>query len=155
MSRIVFMVGMLLGACAPATATLDVPAPDAQQFSSKVYPLLLRDCGFPACHGSTERFFRVFGPGRTRLRFEEQEFPLDPATPEEVYNSYTRARSMLAHEGNVLESLLLRKPLSKAAGGAGHAGDDNWGGNVYETELDPAYVTLKQWALSATPGAVP
>src|ERR1700755_2646142 len=35
-------------------------------FTNDVIPVLLRDCGFQACHGSPERFFRVWGPGRTR-----------------------------------------------------------------------------------------
>ena len=131
---------------------LNVPQPDAQQFAKTVYPLMLRDCGFPECHGSMERFFRVFGPGR--LRLDPNVLPLDPATPQEIELSYGRARSMLANDGSVTDALLLRKPLAKDAGGAGHEGDDNWGGNVYENQQDPAYATIKAWAL-ATMAATP
>lgn len=141
------LMGVVLAACGNETAVLDVPSPDATVFASDVYPILLRDCGFPACHGARGRFFQVLGPGRTREL--PMTLPDDPATPTEVMFSYTRARSMLANDGSVLESLLLRKPLDKNAGGAGHKGDDNWGRNVYASKTDPAYVLLLRWALAS------
>lgn len=141
------VLSLALGACAPDTSALYVPEPDAQEFAVAVYPLLLRDCAFPACHGDRRRFFRVFGPGRTRI--SSAVLPLDPALPDEVAQTYARARSMLSNNGVVLDSPLLRKPLATSAGGAGHEGDDNWGGNVYQTQQDPAYVTLKAWALKS------
>lgn len=149
--RLAVVMFFVIGACAPDSSVLYVPEPDAQEFAATVYPLLLRDCAFPACHGHRARFFRVFGPGRTRLNGEV--LPLDPALPDEVAQTYARARSMLSNNGSVLDSLLLRKPLATSAGGAGHEGDDNWGGNVYETQDDPAYMTLKAWALEAARSA--
>ena len=73
-----------------------------------VYPVLLRDCAFSECHGSEERFFRIYGPGRARLL--PDAVPDDPPTQDELILSYDRARSMLA--GPTYEdALLLRKPL--------------------------------------------
>lgn len=128
--------------CADVNVELNLPAPDAAQFETQVYPVLLRDCGFPACHGDYRRFFRVFGPGRTRYRLETA--PFDPPTAEEIEASYYRARSMLANEEGVERSALLRKPLH-----AEHGGIDGWGQNVYLSETDPGYVTLYTWARSA------
>jgi hypothetical protein len=128
-------------ACADATAELSLPSPSKRQFEEQVYPLLLRDCGFPACHGDTRRFFRVFGPGRTRYRLETK--PFDPATAEEIEASYYRARSMLANEDGIEHTPLLRKPLH-----AEHGGVDEWGNNVYRTETDSGYVALFSWARS-------
>ena len=106
-------------ACAEDTPELVLATPDAARFQAEVYPVLLRDCGFHACHGSSERFLQVFGPGRGRLDPLTQ--PLDPILPAEVGYSYERARSMIdAHAPE--QSLLLRKPLSVEAGGAGHEG---------------------------------
>jgi hypothetical protein len=128
-------------ACTDPTIELELPTPSARQFEEQVYPLLLRDCGFPACHGDARRFFRVFGPGRMRYRSETN--PFDAATAEEVEAAYYRARSMLANEDGVEHAPLLRKPLH-----ADHGGVDDWGDNVYRSESDPGYVILYTWARS-------
>lgn len=133
----------MLGACADTDVEVLLPSPDPVSFEISVYPVLLRDCGFPACHGDTRRFFRVFGPGRTRYRPREETGVFAPTTAEELTASYDRARSMLATEGNILNSALLQKPLN-----VGHGGDDEWGQNVYWREDDPNYQAILRWALS-------
>lgn len=132
-----------------AGAPLEVPAANAERFRTEVYPTLLADCAFPACHGTRERFFSVFGPGRTRL--DPATAPYDPATPEELALSYTRARSMLIDPEGVRRSPLLRKPLAVAVGGAGHEGVDEWGANVYATKQDPRFQKLFFWATQENP----
>lgn len=134
--------------CTYEQADLSVPRPDEERFAKEVYPILLRDCAFYACHGNTDRFLRVFGPGRTRISSELENF--DPATSDEIHHSYERARSMLQGVDDVADSLLLRKPLDSAAGGAGkgHEGTDLWGHNVYRSKDDVAYRTLAAWARS-------
>lgn len=135
------------------------PPPDAgppnvpyDAFRRDVYPLLLRDCGFPACHGSPDRFFRVFGPNRARL---DPELELDgPASDIEVRAAYERARSMLASARTPSESLLLRKPLEVDVGGAPHMGVDAFGRDVYPNRDHPSYQTLLAWARGGEePGA--
>ncbi|HKP61504.1 MAG TPA: hypothetical protein VJV78_32465 [Polyangiales bacterium] len=121
---------------------LQVSTPDGMQFAAEVYPILLRDCAFHACHGSTERFLQVFGPGRGRMLATTP--PLDPATPGELLHSYNRARSML-DAVNPERSLLLRKPLATAAGGTGHEGVDALGRNVYQSTEEVGYRALAQW----------
>lgn len=140
--------GVALSSCTYEQADLSVPRPDEQLFEQEVYPILLRDCAFYACHGNTDRFLRVFGPGRTRISSKLENF--DPATADEIHHSYERARSMLQGVEDVADSLLLRKPLDSAAGGAGkgHEGTDLWGHNVYRSKDDVAYVKLAAWARS-------
>lgn len=92
----------------------------------------------------------MFGPGRTRLT--EGTDPSDPATAEEIRQSYDRARSMI-DPSNPGYSLLLRKPLASSAGGAGHKGDDSLGRNVYLTTADPNYQILRAWVLALPPDA--
>ena len=144
----------IVGTCAFVAACgdaneLSVATPDTAEFAATVYPVLLRDCAFHACHGSTDRYLQVFGPGRGRLLATTR--PLDPPTPAEIAHSYDRARSMI----NALapsDSLLLRKPLEAAAGGTGHEGSDSLGRNAYQTTLEPNYVVLAHWVLgSASP----
>jgi len=124
-----------------------LPTPDGQRFVSDVYPLLLRDCAFVACHGATDRFFQVYGPGRVRLDPKLSK-PDDAATLAEVLHSYDRARSMLATADTLAAELLLTKPLEPAAGGQGHKGVDDLGRNVFSSSADPGYRVLVAWAAS-------
>ena len=123
-----------------------------QAFVSEAYPVLLRDCGFPACHGDSRRFFQVYGPGRTRLSADTR--PYDNATPDEVMRSYDRARSMLSSTHDPGPPLLLRKPLAVSAGGAGHKGDDPWQQPIYRSAVDPDFQALRAWALTVQPSSV-
>ncbi|HKU43704.1 MAG TPA: hypothetical protein VJR89_36345 [Polyangiales bacterium] len=132
---------VLLAACGEQSE-LQISTPDRMAFEAEVYPVLLRDCAFHACHGSTERFLQVFGPGRGRMLATTP--PIDPATPAELAHSYDRARSML--DVTVPErSLLLLKPLATAAGGTGHEGVDGLGRNVYQSKAELGYRVLAQW----------
>jgi hypothetical protein len=144
-------LSLILG-CGAGPYDLPPPTPDGQQFAQQVYPVLLRDCGFAACHGDHRRFFHIFGPGRVRL--VPTMDPFDPATNEEIQLSYDRARSML--RVNALDqSLLLRKPLEPIAGGVGHRGLDELGRNVYLDANAPNLVLLRNWATETMAAPVP
>lgn len=134
-----------LGACEPEAERYGVPERDAVAFQNEVYPILLRDCAFPACHGAAERFFHIYGPGRTRLL--EETLPYAPATPEELAMSFDRTRSMLVDPDGPRRAPLLRKPLAVGAGGAGHAGDTPYGAAIYLSKEDPSYIALFRWAI--------
>ena len=125
-----------------------VPVPDRLVFESTIYPLLLRDCAFSACHGAEHRFLQVFGPGRTRLEVSSSDAE---RVAQERQLSYERARSMLVSpEGaSISAAPLLTKPLEVAAGGAAHKGVDNFGRNVFQSRADPRYLTLLAWAQSS------
>jgi hypothetical protein len=125
----------------------DLPSPDGERFVRDVYPVLLRDCAFHACHGGADRFFQVFGPGRVRLDPKLTK-PDDAMTLAEVLRSYDRARSMLATADDRQHATLLSKPLEPAAGGQGHKGVDELGRNVFATTTDPEYALLATWARS-------
>ena len=142
------MAALLGSGCDYPEETMRVPEPSAASFATAAYPVLLRDCGFPACHGDHARFFQVFGPGRARL--SPQSMPYDPATPDELALSYARARSMLAGPDGPRSALLLRKPLATSSGGAGHEGDDVWGQPVYASPDDPRWRVLRDWAFAVT-----
>lgn len=141
---------VLVTACGIDNAsTIDVPSADPKVFETTVYPILLRDCGFNGCHGTHERFFSVFGPGRARL--DPNTLIYDPATPYELALSYSRARSMLVDAEGSRHSLLVRKPIPTSQGGAGHKGDDPWGRSVYASTSDPDYLEIYAWATKSAP----
>jgi hypothetical protein len=137
-----------LAGCVQPT-TLDLPSADPVVFRDTVYPVLLADCGFNTCHGTSDRFFSVFGPGRARL--DPSTAPFDPATPYELAHSYARAESMLLGPTGPRDSLLLRKPIPLVEGGAGHKGDDPWGNSVYASTSDERYLAIYQWATAGAP----
>ena len=117
-----------------------MPAPDYDAWERDVYPIMLRDCGFPACHGDSDRPFAVYGPGRLRW---DPETELDvPPTTAEVFQSYQRARSMLTAT-DIDQSPLLRKVLP----GGGHRGVDQLGRSVYADESDASYQVIRDWAI--------
>jgi hypothetical protein len=141
-----------LCACAEEPAQVVAASRDFQQFQREVYPVLLRDCGFPSCHGAPERFFRVWGPGRVRLPNPSGIVPgaFDLPTGDELSNSFEIAKGMI-DERDRKSSALLRKPLAVAAGGAGHLGVDGYGRDIYRTPTDTGYVTIARWVLSDPP----
>jgi hypothetical protein len=144
--RALLFYAVLIG-CGYPDGKREMPEPDYDIFASEVYPVLLRDCGSPACHGTHDRFFQVFGPGRARRALDSA--PHDPSTAQERALTYTRACSMLIDPKGIKQSPLLRKPLARAAGGPGHGGDDVWGRGVYASRGDEGYVAIYDWALSA------
>src|SRR3982750_2461808 len=91
--RLLALAPIAMLGCTDVTTDLSVPAADPTVFRDRVYPVLLRDCGFTTCHGTKDRFFAVFGPGRQRL--DDSTDIYAPVTPYELAISYTRARSML------------------------------------------------------------
>lgn len=130
--------------CVGEAPVAEPPEVDRARFEREVYPVLLRDCGFPACHGDTSRFFRVLGPGRTRL---------DPTTglyaaptSAEIDATYDRARSMLSGAPEPRQALLVRKPLEASAGGAAHMGRDALGRNVYASTDAAGWRAIAGWA---------
>lgn len=138
------MTFALVCGCADPERFAEPPEVDRARFEAEVYPILLRDCGFPACHGDSRRFFRLQGPGRTRL--DPSTLPYDAATPDELDASFDRTRSMLAGVPDPLQSLLLRKPLETSGGGSSHMGLDALGRNVYASTDDPSWQTIAAWA---------
>ena len=137
--------GATLGACAETPPPAGPPELDRATFDRAVYPLLVQDCGFPACHGDPGRFFRVHGPGRSRLN--PGTGISAPPNEEEMALTFDRARSMLASSDTPEGSLLLRKPLEVDEGGAPHRGVDDNGRDVYASEDDPRYETILTWTL--------
>lgn len=144
-------------ACSSDADGFELATPDIPTFQSEVYPVLLRDCGFPTCHGSAERQFRIWGPGRVRLDPNAPEFmievdafgkpkPQEP-NPVELMMSLNYATGFIDAK-NPERSLLLRKPLATEAGGTGHLGVDRYGRNVYRSTDSQGYVTLSRWAFS-------
>jgi hypothetical protein len=146
------VLALLLGGAAVGCTQNDTgwqrPVRNFQQFQVQVLPVLLRDCAFSTCHGSSQRFLRVWGPGRVRLDPMTREY--DPLTAEEATRGYQLALSMIDPQ-DPSRSLLLRKPLAVEAGGAGHRGEDQFGRNLYRSVNDQGYLVIARWVLGRAP----
>jgi hypothetical protein len=150
------LLGLALGCgfgCADEQTQSGFAWREFMQFQREVYPVLLRDCGFPACHGASERFFRVWGPGRVRLP-REMGLPgaFDQSTLDEQSATHSLSLAMIDSD-RPERSLLLRKPLAVEAGGAGHFGVDKYGRDVYRTAQDSGYLALARWVFTKPPAA--
>ena len=141
--QLIAALALALVACADPNEGGLPPEPDRCAFDRDVYPVLARDCGFPSCHGSADRFFQVWAPGRARL--DPETAILAAPTEAERARSYDRARSMLATPGDA-EPPLLRKPLARSAGGGAHMGRDALGRNVYPDREAEGWRVLATWA---------
>jgi hypothetical protein len=150
-AAILVLASLAPAACSYAREELTIPDADTRQFVDDAYPILLADCGYPTCHGSSERFFQIYGPGRTRL--DPMTDAYAPVTAQELALSFARARSMLIGPKGPRRAPLLRKPLAVAAGGAKHEGDDPWGNAIYATKRDPRWELLFFWATDASGAA--
>lgn len=143
-----FAIGLSLAAVGCAQEEpweLTGTSTSSKAFSEGVYPVLLRDCAFFACHGSTDRLFQVWGPKRHRIN----DLPLTGAQEraritQEMTATFNMAVGFVDvnDPGNLL---LLRKGLDAQAGGTGHLGLDKYGRNVYRSGSSPGYVTLAKW----------
>lgn len=151
--RLLICFAAAAAACQSDPATELVPSADTQLFRDEAYPVLMRDCGFNACHGAPERFLVIFGPNRARI--DPTTHHDTPVQPLELEVTHERARSMLITDGPVTCSLLLTKPLEKSEGGVSHGGVDDFERNVYQSVTDPGYVTLLKWAQAVVTAAPP
>jgi hypothetical protein len=154
------LLAIALAGCSSDADGYELAAPNLSTFQAETYPVLVRDCAFPTCHGSAQREFRIWGPGRVRLDpnaplFENETDPftgkLKPQQPNSAEIAFTVSSATgFIDAKNPERSLLLRKPLSTEAGGSGHLGVDRFGRNVYRSVDSEGYVALSRWVFTLT-----
>jgi hypothetical protein len=149
-----FITGLCLlsvGCAADEPWELPDATTSAPLYAEDAYPVMLRDCGFFACHGSTDRLFQVWGPRRKRIDGPQE--PYGDASEESLRIGREKTATLELAIGFIdlddpKNSLLLRKGLDPQAGGTGHLGVDNFGRNVYRSAASPGYVDLAKWVYS-------
>ncbi len=131
--------------CAQKLDAKGVPAGvDPIYFECKVQPILTKSCSMFLCHGSGDRYLRIYA--RNRLRYGgDEDTRNSPLTPDELHRNYLAARAMVAF-GHPEKSLLVMKPLDQKIGGYFHRGATLFGkGNVFTDAKDPDYAVLQKW----------
>src|SRR5262245_44206794 len=111
-AALAILLSLGCAACANDPQGWQQPERSFMQYRTEVFPVLLRDCGFHTCHGSSERFFRIWGPGRARMNPATRAF--DITTGPEISTGYQLVLSMVDAR-HPERSLILRKPLALEA----------------------------------------
>jgi hypothetical protein len=144
------LAAALVAACQKdLDAPLDPAELDRPFFDCRVQPVLTTYCAALACHGDPDRFFTLFARNRLRITGDESERNVFMRPAERDHN-YNAARAFV-DLANPTRSLLLRKPLDEAAGGAFHVGASLYkAGDVFADPADPDYQVLAQWIAGAT-----
>ena len=138
---------LALAACVELPPPEAVPAPDLATFAADVQPVLDARCATPSCHGRPERPLTVFSPRRYR-RDPARRFLDEPLAADELAANAASVASFgftIGSDG-LEDSLVLRKPLALAAGGARHQG-----GEIFVSRADREYRALYRWMSALAP----
>src|SRR3954469_21608536 len=135
---------LLVAAC---TTVENGPAPspekslDENVFKCSVEPVLIRQCSYTACHGIAGSPFRLYSPGKLRIaKPADLDAANAPLTAAERHANFLSASGFKFATADVLDNLLLRKPLPPSEGGYAHEG-----GAIFATAADPEWTKIHAW----------
>jgi hypothetical protein len=141
------MISLALPAC-QSGLTDDAPLPkelDEAYFRCNVQPVLTKSCSMFACHGTPDRYFRLYGRNRLRYGIADESKRNSFLNAAERKLNYDAARAYI--DLNVVDnSLLLKKPLEQDAGGYYHGATKLGTSNVFAHIDDTEYKILVKWA---------
>jgi len=114
---------------------------DEAYFRCAVQPILTKNCSTFACHGTPDRYFRIYARNRLRYGIATESQRNSFLNAQERQLNYDAARAFI--DVNVVDdSLLLKKPLEADAGGATLLGTSN----VFPKVDGGEYKILVKWA---------
>ena len=143
--RVAFAASCALAISCAAVDNPDVPSPDKKLdeavFKCSVEPVLVRQCSYTACHGLAGSALRVYSPGKLRAaRPADIDTAIAPLTPEEHHANFLSAAGFSFGGPEVLDNLLVRKPLAPTAGGYAHEG-----GPIFTSTADAEWIAIRNW----------
>lgn len=141
MSRVLWMLPLLVLGCQIDQETVTPRAGDAVSYSQHVHPLLEATCATLDCHGDTGRPLRLYAETGLRTDTTLRDLPITDAELARNVASLTGVDP----EAPIDRSLVLSKPLAENAGGLDHVGGDLW-----PSTTDPAYLCVRGWLEGAT-----
>jgi hypothetical protein len=135
--------------CVPGlTDAAPLPALDEPYFRCHVQPVLTKNCATYACHGSSDRAFRVYARNRLRFGISDISQINAPLSDEERALNLEAARAFV-DVGAAAQSFLLKKPLETSAGGYYHGATRLGTSNVFSSVKDAEYQILASWVNGA------
>lgn len=143
-AAIVASLWVAIPSCA-AVDNPDVPSPDKAfneaVFRCSVEPVLVRQCSFTACHGLAGSALRIYSPGKLRAaKPADIDTAIAPLTDAEHHANFLSASGFAFATSDVLDNLLLRKPLAQSAGGYAHEG-----GAIFPSTADTEWIAVRNW----------
>lgn len=136
-------------ACEPGLGDkAPLPTLDEAYFRCRVQPVLTKNCAMLACHGTPDRYYRIYA--RNRLRYgiageAERNSVLNAGEARHNFDA-TRAYVDVGNEG---ESLVLKKTLATDAGGFYHGATQLGNANIFPDVEWPEYKVILDWAKGA------
>ena len=126
---------LFVGALAACSPVENAPAPglvaalDEPVFRCRIEPILVRDCGYLACHGQAGSPLRLYSMGKLRLGDSSTlAARTAPITDAERHLNFLSAQAFAVAGVDPEDSWLVRKPLPSSAGGFAHLGGAIWSG---------------------------
>lgn len=139
----------LLASCEPGLQeAAPLPALDEAYFRCRVQPILTKSCSMLACHGTPDRYYRVYARNRLRYGIAGEAERVAPLNAGERRHNFEATRAYVDIDA-ADESLLLKKPLEAAAGGFYHGATRLGKSNVFPSVDDADYAVLRDWIQGA------
>src|SRR3954463_6354724 len=140
---------LLLVAACTTVENGSAPSPDKSLdeavFKCSVEPVLVRQCSYTARHGIAGAALRIYSPGKLRAAPPADiDAAIAPLTAAEHHANFLSASGFKFGTADVLDNLLLRKPLAPSQGGYGHEG-----GAIFADSSDKEWLAIQAW-LSGT-----
>jgi hypothetical protein len=134
-----------LGGCEKGlTDAAPLPELDEAYFRCHVQPILSKNCATFACHGTPERYYRLYARNRLRYGIAGEHERNSLLRPEERKHNYDATRAFVDVD-EAEGSLILRKPLESDAGGLYHGATKIGMSNVWPDMTVTEYKTVYKW----------
>ncbi|MFT3770038.1 MAG: hypothetical protein QM820_31810 [Minicystis sp.] len=139
------VTAVVLGGCEKGlTDPAALPDLDEAYFRCHVQPILSKNCATFACHGTADRYYRLFARNRLRYGISGEDQRNSPLNDAERKHNYDATRGFVDVDKHD-DSLILRKPLESDAGGYYHGATKLGTSNVFPTIESAEYKVILKW----------
>jgi hypothetical protein len=135
---------LLLGCEKGLTDPAPLPELDEAYFRCHVQPILTKNCSMFACHGTPERYYRIYARNRLRYGIADESKRNSQLNEGERKHNFDATRAFVDID-KADESLILKKPLEADAGGFYHGATKLGTANVFPSIEAGEYTTILKW----------
>lgn len=143
-----FVTALSCGCEKGLTDNAPLPALDEAYFRCRVQPILTKNCAQLACHGTPDRYYRIYARNRLRYGIAGEAQRNSPLNEGERKFNFDATRAFL-NVDKADESLVLKKPLESDAGGFYHGATKLGLSNVFPSVEASEYQTVLKWIQGA------
>ena len=134
-----------LAGCEKGLTDAAPPPPlDEAFFRCHVQPILSKNCATFSCHGTPERYFRLYARNRLRLGIASEAQRNSKMNADERKHNFDAARAFIDVD-HAEDSLILKKPVEMDAGGWYHGATKLGTSNIWPNVNQTEYRTIYKW----------